>query len=334
VDTLLPNNDSVNQATFTPNATDATAITVVNSQRFRPGDQVRPEGAREIMFVTAVAGPQITVVRRYGGTPASALSNNQRLNIIGNAALEGDDRPATQFTARARRRNFTQIFTASVEVSGSMQASRQYGIADEVDYQKQERMRELLRDLENSVINGIAAGAQQQGTSSVRRTMNGIVPSIQTNQFTPNQGGIPAGGGAGSNALNEAVLNAAMRTIWEQSSGRVDTIVCGGAQKRRINEFVLSSRQYQATDTLFRNQVQVYESDYGVARIVMSRWVPADTVLLLDSSRVQVVPLSGRSFHYKPLASQGDSEVGMVVGEYTLELKNENAHGLVRGLAL
>ena len=62
--------------------------------------------------------------------------------------------------------------------------------------------------------------------------------------------------------------------------------------------------------------------------------MPADSALFLDSSRVQVLPLSARSFHYKPLASTGDSEVGQVIGEYTLEFKNENAHGLVRGLAI
>ena len=36
-----------------------------------------------------------------------------------------------------------------------------------------------------------------------------------------------------------------------------------------------------------------------------TRWMPQDAVLLLDSSRVKVLPLSGRSFHFKPLASGG-----------------------------
>jgi hypothetical protein len=45
------------------------------------------------------------------------------------------------------------------------------------------------------------------------------------------------------------------------------------------------------------------------------------------------MPLQGRSFHYKPLASTGDSETGLVLGEYTLEFKNENAHGLIKALA-
>jgi hypothetical protein len=45
------------------------------------------------------------------------------------------------------------------------------------------------------------------------------------------------------------------------------------------------------------------------------------------------MPLAGRSFHYKPLASTGDKESGMVVGEYTLEFRNESAHGVISGLA-
>jgi hypothetical protein len=79
--------------------------------------------------------------------------------------------------------------------------------------------------------------------------------------------------------------------------------------------------------------VSVYESDFGVCRIITSRWVPQDAVLLLDSSRIGVLPLAGRSFHFKPLASSGDYECGQLIGEYTLEFRNEGAHGLIRGLA-
>lgn len=215
-----------------------------------------------------------------------------------------------------------------------MQAASGYGVSDEVDYQKQERMRELLRDLENTVINGVAPSATQEGSATVRRSMNGIVRSISTNTFAPGTGAIPAGDGAGSDELNEAVINAAMREIWNASSGTVDTIVCGGAQKRKINGFATGSRAYLPEDTRFSDLVSVYESDYGVARVILSRWVPADTVLLLDSSRIGVMPLQGRSFHYKQLAATGDAHMGQVIGEYTLEFKNEQAHGLISGLAV
>lgn len=332
-DELLPNTDTLNQTTFTPNATDATSLTVANGSRFQAGDQVRPGFTGEVMFVSGVSGNTLTVVRGYGGTTKAALSNGMTLYILGNAALEGDDAPNARFTNRVRKRNFTQIFTATVQVSGSMRAARQHGVADEVDFQKQERLRELLRDLENCVINGVAPAATQQGSSSVRRTMNGITRQLTSNVFTPGAGGIPPGGGGGSNELNEDVLNAALRLIWEKSSSKIDTIVVNGSQKRKINQFVGQNRSYVPDDTRFRELVSVYESDFGVARVILSRWVSPDSVLLLDSSRIEVPALEGRSFHYKPLAATGDRESGQVIGEYTLALRNESAHGVVRGLA-
>jgi hypothetical protein len=210
---------------------------------------------------------------------------------------------------------------------------RQLGVRDELDYQKLQRTRELMRDLENCVINGRAPEADQQGSSTVRRTMRGILGSISTNIFAPAAGVIPAGDGDNETLLNEAVLNAALRAVWEQSNGTIDTIVCAGFQKRRINSFVTSTRRYTDRDTTFRDLVDVYESDFGVCRVVLSRWVPADTVLLLDSSRLSVLPMAGRSFHFKPLAATGDAESGQVIGEYTLELRNENAHAVLGGLA-
>ncbi|TVQ34448.1 MAG: hypothetical protein EA376_00125 [Phycisphaeraceae bacterium] len=333
-DELLPNRDAIDQSVFSPSPEAATAITVLNGSFFEVGDQVRPQGTREVMLVTAISGDTLTVARGYGGTAPAELEDGQGLIIIGGAALEGAEKPDVRFTNRVRRANFTQIFTKTVEVSGSQLAAQAIGVADELDYQKQERMRELLRDLENCVINGVAPESSPQGGASVRRTMKGIISHITTNRFEPATGPIPPGDGFNTNLLNEAVLNGALRAIWENSSAQIDTIVVNGAQKRRINEFIGDSRAYSSRETNFRDLVSTYASDFGVARVVLSRWVPSDCVLLLDSSRIEVMPLAGRSFHFKPLASGGDSEIGQVIGEYTLEMRNEAAHGLIEGLAL
>ena len=333
-DELLANTDAINQTIFSPGPTTATSIVVDNGGKFRVGDLIRPANTTEVMFVAAVASNTLSVVRGYGGTTAVTLADNMVLNILGNAALEGDDAPLARFTSRARKQNYTQIFTATVDVSGSMQASRAYGVDDEVDYQKQERMRELLRDLENCVINGVSPASNQIGSSTVRRSMNGIIPSIATNALVPGAGGMPQGGGAGNDELTEELLNAALKRVWDNSSGNIDTIVVGGAQKRKINEFASASRQYVPEDTSYRDMINVYESDFGVCRVIMSRWVPEDALLLLDSSRIEVMPLAGRSFHFKALAATGDAFKGQVIGEYTLEMKNERAHAKLRGLAV
>lgn len=334
-DSLLPNTDAIDDQTIADPANETT-FDVVNADRFQVGDQIMVDQDDEVMLVTTVNTPanRITVVRQYGGSPTANIADGDVLNILGNAALEGDDAPATRFTNRVRKQNYTQIFTASVEVSGSQLATQTIGLDDELDYQKQERLRELLRDLENCVINGVAAGANPQGDSTTRRTMRGVAPAITTNIFEPGVGDIPQGGGVGNDLLDELVLNAALREVWAQSSGVIDTIVCGGFQKRQINGFIASGQRFINNDKQFSSLVDIYESDFGVCRVIMSRWVPLDTVLLLDSSRLGVLPLAGRSFHFKPLASSGDADVGQVIGEYTLEMRNENAHALIKNLGI
>ncbi len=332
-DALLPNTDQINQSSFSPSATTATSVTVDNGARFQAGDQVRPGASGEVMLVTGVVGNVLTVQRGYGATTPTALADDMKLLILGNAALEGDARPTARFTSRVRKQNWTQILTSAVEVSGSQLAVKSIGVQDELDYQKQERVRELLRDLENCVLNGVAPAANPQGSATVRRTMRGVLASISTNKFQPGVGGLPQGTGGGNNGLTEDLLNAALRRVWESSAGQIDTIVVGGFQKRKINGFVTGNVGYTPGDTKFRELVGVYESDFGVARVILSRWMPADTLLLLDSSRVDVLPLAGRSFQYKPHAVTGDSEAGQVLGEYTLEFRNENAHGALSGLA-
>ncbi len=326
-DELLPNKDTINDATWSDPSAD-TGFDVDNGDRFRVGDQIQVEGGEELMLVTAVSTNTLTVVRGYAGTTPENLADNLILNILGNAALEGAERPNARFTNRVRCGNYTQIFTKAVEVSGSDMAASQLGLADEMDYQKQERLRELLRDLENTVINAGQPDSNPQGSSTVRRTVKGIVQHLASNIFHTGDSGFPAGAD-----LDEAKVNYILRKIWENSSGTVDLIVVGGFQKRKINAFCSDSRAYGANDTKFTDMVSVYESDFGTCRIVTTRWLPQDAALFLDSSRISVLPLAGRSFHFKPLASGGDYECGELIGEYTLELKNEAAHGLIRDLS-
>jgi len=326
-DALLPNKDAINDSTYSDPSTD-TDFVVDNGSRFRIGDQIQVEGSEELMLVTAINSDTLTVVRSYAGTTAENLADNQVINILGNAALEGADKPGARFTNRSRCGNYTQIFTATVEVSGTDMAASQLGLADEIDYQKQERLRELLRDLENTVVNGGEPASNPEGSGLVRRSMKGVIQHLTANVFHTGDAGFPTG-----TDLDEDKINYVLRQIWASSNGNVDLIVVGGFQKRKINAFSAGSRAYGANDTTFTDMISIYESDFGVCRIVTTRWMPQDAALLLDSSRINVLPLAGRGFHFKPLASGGDYECGELIGEYTMELRNEAAHGLIRDLS-
>jgi hypothetical protein len=153
-----------------------------------------------------------------------------------------------------------------------------------------------------------------------------LLSFIETNQFAVGADDFPS-----NTSLTEAQLNLALRETWKRSAGTIDLIVVNGREKRAINQFVASNRRFFNSNESFKDLVSVYESDYGVCRVVLSRYVPSGTVLLLDSSRIGILPLAGRSFHYTSLARTGDAETGQVLGEYTMELRNESAHAVIRG---
>jgi hypothetical protein len=325
-DAMLPNTTTINQPGLDDSGLGTTVVTMADAS-CRAGDLIQVTTLREVMLVTQTNGNQVTVTRGYGGTTKQALAHGAAILILGNAALEGDVAGAPRFSTRVRKSNFTQIFSAALSVSGTEAAVRQVAVKDEMDYQKQLRLRELLRDLENTVINGVAPAATTEGSATVRRTMRGILRTIATNTFSPGVGGFP-----GDTQLVDDHVNVALRRVWEASGARPDLIVVGGYQKRRINSFVTSSQRFSTETEVFKRIVSTYESDYGTCRVLLSRFVPADAVLLLDSSRIGVLPLSGRSFHFKPLASTGDFDTGELIGEYTTEMRNESAHAVIRGL--
>jgi len=279
-DALLPNTDNVAQPGLNDLAVNTTAFTMAHAGRFRAGDLVQPTGSVEVLQVTAVntGANQITVQRGYGASTKVAVLDTAEFAILGNAGLEGAEAPDARFSVRARQNNFTQIFSATVQVSGSEAAVRQLAVADELDYQKANRLRELLRDLENTVINGIANDTVPQGSATARRSMRGILRSLKSNIFQPNVAGFPEDAG-----LTEEQLNMALRLIWERSGSKVDLILCGGKQKRAVNSFIASNQRFASSTDAFKNLVSSYESDFGVCRIVLSRFVPADSLLLLDS---------------------------------------------------
>lgn len=320
-DQLNPNYSAINNGAGYDD--DDTSIVVDDGGVFRVGDLIKADGGDEVMQVTAISTHTLTVTRGYGGSVAGALVDNQQINIIGHAALEGEDAALAAFRNRVRKENYTQIFTETVMISGSMDAVGLHAVEREFDYQVIQRLRELMRSLEQTVISGYKASANPQGGATARRTMGGLLQFITGSTDD-----------AGSEALTEDILNASLRNLWEKG-GRPNAIVCNGFNKRKISSFIQSSRRYEPESSALRNVVEIYESDFGVQRVILSRWVPADKILLLDLDKLQVMPLQGRSFFVKPLAESGDFRKAQLIGEYTLEIQNggDGGHGVITNLA-
>ena len=170
-------------------------------------------------------------------------------------------------------------------------------IRDDLDKKKRECIRRLLHDLEGWSVNRISS-------------------MLSTNTFEPGVNGFPSGGGESKKGLTEELINTALKMICNHSSVSVDTILLNENQKRALN---LTS---------------FYKSDCREYHVTVSRRVPKNKVFLLDCSKISVTPLEGMRFQYKKLSMADDSIEGMVLGKYTLEMKNEASHGLIHELSL
>ncbi|MBK9976194.1 MAG: DUF5309 family protein [Planctomycetes bacterium] len=244
-----------------------------------------PELTDDVSDLVGLIAPFDTPLLDAIGSPRLAATSTRH------NWFEGNEHP------RKVRENFTHIFTEGVSLTATMDAVGQHAIEREYDYQVIQRLRELLRSLEQVVINGCV------GHSAARNTL-GVLDFATT--------ALDANG----ELLTEAMLNAALEKAKDYAP---NAIVCGGFQKRKISSFIQATRKYESETTALRNMVDVYESDVGVQRVILSRWVPADKVLLLNLDKLQVMPLAGRSFFVKPLTTSPEFRKAQIVGEYTLE---------------
>jgi hypothetical protein len=57
-------------------------------------------------------------------------------------------------------------------------------------------------------------------------------------------------------------------------------------------------------------------------QVIVDRWVPTDVAVVIDSSKVKVLPLRTRAFFLEKLGKTGDSNDWQIIGEYTMEVRN------------
>ena len=272
----------------------------------------RLSGKTEVVQVTAVSGTSATVTRGYGATSAQTHAAAATWDIISNARPQGMAGPADTSTARSLKYNFTQIFSRGVKITGTAQAIDHAGVNSEDAYQIDLRLRELKRELDRTAIMGVRAPNDVNATTY--GTMGGVIDFI---------GFIAAGNVNGTaETLTPAVLNTMAKQVFDDG-GYPDMVLVGGTQKQKISTFDQEFRRSTLDSRRAGYTVDEFVSDLGWnLRIVVDRWVPSDVCLVLDSSKIKIMPLRTRAFFLEKLGKTGDSNDWQIVGEYTMEVRN------------
>jgi hypothetical protein len=292
-----------------------TSVTVVDGSIVRVNDVIKI--GEELLKVTAVAGNVLTVSRGYASTTAAAIADGAKVEFMFSEGVEGADARSARYKARVAKSNKTQIFDDSIEISGTAAAVQQYGINDLYEYEKQKKQLELALQLEKALINGV------QYENGQIRQMKGIRQFIQSNVTN-------VAGALTMNAINDLA-----QKVYEAggfATGGDYKVIVGAKQKRNLSALDANKIQIDRAENARGEVVDMLVNDFGRFEIALNNNLASDELLLVDANRAAIRPLVSREFFHKFMGDKGDYTTGMLVGEYTLEFKQEKAHGRLKGL--
>lgn len=313
----------------------STTASVANMLRdgtiIAPLDTANANAEVRIRITSAVAATE-AVCASYGSTTWTSVTATMTWMVVASPYKDTDDASEDISLGRTGRRNFMQVFERAVGIDQTRKNISMLAVADELQHQIKMRTLEIKRELDLSVIAGIA---YHNGTSFTAdyglRTMRGIIYSLRD----PNEDKTLEDTMVSSisGALTSTVINDLAYKIYE--AGGLDEssdpiIVVGPKQQRVISAMEKDLRRVEQGERQVGYYRDIFLSDMGKEfPVVMDRWFPSDKLLILDRSRVFLRPLRGDSWHMEKMAKTGRHEKWQISGQYSLELHNPSeCHGL------
>jgi len=285
----------------------------------------------EFPFMTAIGGGSAknTYEEWQTDTLGSASSTNYN--------LEGDDSTNVAITPTVRVGGRTQIFKKVFQISRTEEQVDKAGRDSEIGYQTAKQGRQIKMDIETSLLLNQASNAESGATP---RKLGGFL-SWLTSNVSRGSGGSNGGFSSGNTVAatngtqrtsTETLLQAVVKSAWD-NGGKPDMLLVGSAQKQVVSGFSGIATQYQQANGKRAKIVaaaDIYISDFGELKIVPDRYTSARDNILVDPGMAQVLWLS--KIKREELAKTGDSRKFHLVGELTLKVNNQAAHGVVADL--
>lgn len=249
-----------------------------------------------------------------------------------NAQLEAYAFAGTTLSPTTRERNVCQISIKEIVVSGTMRAVDTAGRDDELNYQIAKAGKALKKDIEYTLL-----GPQglNTGGATVARACRGLESWLVTNDSRATDGAqattetaAPTDGT--QRAFTETLLKAVILSCYNNGANP-EIVMVGGFNKQAASAFTgRTSARQNISENKIQGAASLYASDFGDLKIVPNRQQRGRTAFVLDTSMAKVAYL--RNFSTLDIAKDGDADKRMLLAEYTLEVCNEKAHGVIADL--
>ena len=238
------------------------------------------------------------------------------------AVEEGVDATLLARTTPTRVTNIVQTVAIPFAVTGIQEAVDHYQGENELVRQT----RKAMADWGNAAEFDIVRGTTASGASGTAAKLKGIISAITTNSTTQTSG----------TTLNASHIMAILQDVYDKGNGEMVTdLFVGGLMKRRISTFTTSNTKYvDASNKVAVDAVDVYETDFGRLRIHLHRFVQQSSdanarLLGVNMDKWKLAYL--RKPFIQELAQAGDASKRQVIGDLTVEARNEAVNFFLDG---
>lgn len=305
-------------------------------------------------IISIVAREETVFYDMCGKTKATAVYHEWQTDDLAdpqvNANIEGSEATPASVSATTRLGNYTQIFTKTVSVSNTQDVVSKAGRAEEMAYQMDKRMREIVRDMELALIGNQAPSAGSGVSARFLRPLEGWYSSNTSRGVGGAAGSATAAATDGTaRTFTQTLLDTVIQSIYENGGGanRNLVIMLAPKQKKVFTGFGNSSSGGSYDKTRNRDEmtkelvdrIDLYHSDFGTFKVVINPQMKNSNAALNRERTAHVVDpeywavASLRPMKQKVLADVGDSEERFIVTECTLEARNEKSSGVVADLS-
>lgn len=301
-------------------------------------------GMREDLsdVIYSISPTDVPFMSSIGKTKATAVLHEWQTDslsaaVLTNYAVEGDTASDATMSPTTRVGNRCQISQKTVKISGTLQAVDKAGRKSEKAYQLAKASAEIKRDMETTLLSNQTA---TNGNSSTARKLGGLQAWLNSNYDGGTSGvagdlGTTARTDGTNRTFTEDILKVVIKEVYA-SGGNPKVLMVNPAHKQLVSAFAgIAAQRFMApsnTPTTIVSAADVYLSDFGAISIVPNRFMTStnscnETAFILDPDMAAIAYL--RPFQTNELAVTGDNESTQLLAEYTLEVKNQGAHGIV-----
>lgn len=157
----------------------ATSITVDKGAVVEPSSVIMNTKTNEYMFVSAVSGNTLTVVRGFAESTAAAVTQNDELLYLGTAKKEGSLAPNPKYRRGVPRMNYSQIFRNGWGTTRTAEHIKLI-TGNKATENKEDAVSMHAQDIEMALLLGRKSLNQVDG-SEVLSTMDGLMSIVKNN---------------------------------------------------------------------------------------------------------------------------------------------------------